>query len=467
MNFSSSGALKRFLGEGCFIDFVSNESIFAVGFDKETYDKLPRESKKLVVPTGVTTFFDGKRGGVEISDLDDKEKCVFLIDTDFDANLLEGFDKIVVDSVFDSVVKISNYKSEKEKGKLVAITGTVGKTTTKRVLGSILKNFGTIEVSSGNISYPILKKIFLSSGYDYGVFEISGQALSASRFIVRPDVAILTSVGEGHLEEYGDVSSVFDIKARIFGNINLGGTAIVNRDIPYFSRVKSLVGSEVKIVTYGESPGSDYRLDNYDAKTGTIYATLEGKKCTFNTSLLGRHNAINLIGALAVSASLGIELEKCIPFLKKLSPPRGRGDEHIVQLPKAEIKIINESYNANPLSMRSSIESFSLREISAGRKVLVLGDMLELGENSLSRHKDLSEKINSLGFDRVYLVGENMAHLWPEIQTELRGAAFTSYRQILPVLRRDLENNDNVLFKSSNGVGLNKLVSFIVKKYGK
>jgi UDP-N-acetylmuramyl pentapeptide synthase len=465
MIFSDSRELKDFLGGSCELNFFYPSEISAVGFDARTCSKLSREGVKLVVPKGVKTFFDGRKGvGVASEDVEDE--YVYLVDKEFDTSLVEGKRIVVVNSVFDEVVKISNAKSEGESGKLIAITGTVGKTSTKRVIGEVLKEFGKVGFSAGNVTYPILKKVFLSSGYDYRVFEVSAYALNSTGNIVRPDVAVLTSVGEGHSEKYGDVYDIFKIKTRVLSNIRPGGVAVVNSDIPFFPEVAGKLSDTVSIVTYGEANGADYRLDSYDSRTGSIRATLQGRTVSFNTSLSGRHNAINMLGALAVFDALGMDVESCLEKLNNITPPRGRGDEFLAKLPKAEIRIINDCYNANPVSMKSSLESFSQRHVASGRKVLVLGDMMELGEGSISHHVALSEIVNSSGFDKVFLVGENMAHLWPQLSPQIRGASFTSYKQVFSVLRRELEDGDNVLFKSSNSVGLNKVVRFLLRKYG-
>ena len=465
MIFSGSRGLEDFLGGGCELNFSYPGDISAVGFDTKTYNKLAGGGVRLVVPKGVKSFFDGRKG-VDVSTEDIGVDCIYLVDREFDDKLIEGKKKVVVKSVFYEVVKMANAKSEEESGKLVAITGTAGKTSTKRVVGEVLKEFGKVGYSEGNVTYHIQKTLFLSSGYDYRIFEVSAYALNSAGNIVRPDVAVITSVGEGHSEKYGDVYDIFNIKTKVLTNIRPGGAAVVNSDIPFFSEVAEKISDKVSLVTYGEASWADYRLDSYDSKTGSVCATLHGRAVSFNTSLAGRHNAINMLGALAVFDALGVGVENCLEKLNSINPPRGRGDEFLAKLSKAEVRVINDCYNANPVSMKASLESFSQRHVASGRKILVLGDMLELGKDSILHHLALSEIVNSSGFDKVFLVGEHMANLWPKLSPEIRGASFTSYKQVLPVLRRELEDGDNILFKSSNSVGLNKVVKFLLRKYG-
>lgn len=437
-----------------------------VAFDKKTLSSIPLGFPKLIVPKGVSSFFGGKVG-VDIKDIKKEKGYILLIDKKFDNDNLKEESRIIVDSVFDTVVKLSNFKSSREPGKLISLTGTAGKTSTKRIIGSILKNFGKIGFNYANKSYFILRELFLPEKYDYRVFEISAQALNSSSNIVYPDIAVLTSVGEGHSEKYGNIRDIFELKSRIVTNIKPGGFAIIYREIPFFSEIVKKIRSDVTIITYGEASDSNYRLEKYNHDTGLVEAVLKGTPYKFVLPFTGKHNAINTIAALAVCESLGLDIKNCIPFIKEASLPNGRGNRVELSLPNAKINIVNDCYNANPLSMKSSIEAFSLHKNNSGRKILVLGDMKELGKQEIFHHESLSKLINTLGFDKVYLVGNNMAYLWPKLSPEIRGIAFTSYEQIYPSLIKELLDQDNVLFKSSNSIGLNKTVSLMIKKHGR
>ncbi|CAM9286978.1 unnamed protein product, partial [Ectocarpus sp. 12 AP-2014] len=364
-----------------------------------------------------------------------------------------------VPSVDKSVVNVVNFKSGKEESKLIALTGTVGKTSTKKIVSTLLEGNSRVGHSKSNMAYGVLKRNYMVSGFDYKLFEVSAHALNFSENIVKPDVAILTSIGEGHAEKYGTMESIFEIKSKLLSSLTEGGVAVVNRDIPFFDRVKGKLANGVKLITYGEASDADVKLVDYNPQQNKVIASLYKEEVEFCLGLSGKHNAINAIGAIAVMSALGYSYTSYSGLFSTLAPVKGRGVIHKLYLNGKNFKVIDDCYNANPLSMKASIESFSNLDYGDGRKIMVLGDMLELGERSKHYHDALLESINSSQVDKVYLVGGAVGDLWSKLNPEIRGAALTKYNQVFPLLRRDMKDGDTILMKSSNSIGLTKLVN--------
>lgn len=465
LSFDSLDDFKKKIGGVLDASVADSDCIFAVGFDQETIDALPSEGLVLVIPKGVKSFFDGKRG-IVVDELpaDSIKKYVYLIDNSYDVDLLPSDNKIVVSSVLDAVLRMSVLHADFERAKLIAVTGTVGKTSTKNIISTLLKEKGTVGFSRINKAYSILKRGFVVKDFDYKLFEVSAHALNVSEKIVRPNVAVLTSVGEGHVEKYGDLESIFEIKARVLKNIKPGGVAVVSREVPFFEKIIDKLPPDVRLITYGDSQEADIRLVSHNSESNVVQALIFDEEFEFYFPLPGRHNAINALGAIAVMTSLGHEPSTFLHIFEKLEPVRGRGRTYDLNVRGKRIKLIDDSYNANPLSMKASIESFTSMSSGGKRKILVLGDMLELGESSSAHHESLLESINASGADKVYLVGEAMAFVWPKITNSIKGASVLKSNQLLPLLRRELKDGDMVLIKSSNSVGLSKLARVLVSK---
>lgn len=465
--FNDFSELKDALGDIAYHNLDTDQRIKGIGFDKSLVLDGEDGSYFLVVPKGVKSFFNGRRGGLpeDVKSLS-LDKVVFLIDKNYDFNELPSNNRIVVPSVAKSVVDLLNFNAEKEKCKLVAVTGTVGKTSTRKIISTLLEKNGSIGHSKSNMSYGILKRSYLLSGFDFKLFEVSANALNFSEDIVKSDVAVLTSIGEGHFEKYGNMENIFEIKSRLLSSIKSGGTAVVNCDIPFFEKVRGKLASGVNLITFGEDSFADIKLVDYNSQKSTVLASIYGEEVGFKLGLAGKHNAINALGAIAVMSALGYSFKSYRDAFSKITPVKGRGVVHDLSLNGKRFKLIDDCYNANPLSMKASIEAFSNLDCTEGRKIMVLGDMLELGEKSKHYHDELLDSINSSEVDKVYLVGNAMGDLWSRLNPEVRGAALTKYTQIFPLLRRDMKDGDTVLMKSSNSVGLTKLVSSLVKKLG-
>lgn len=465
--FNTVSELKEILGEVIYHNLDDDKKIHAIGFDKSLVKENDGSAYTLVVPKGVKSFFNGRRG-VLPTDLESfsVDKVAYLVDEDYDFNKLPSSNRVVVPSVNKSVVDLVNFNSGKEERKLIALTGTVGKTSTKKIISTLLESNGRVGHSRSNMAYGVLKRNYIVNGFDYKLFEVSAHALNFSENIIKPNVAMLTSVGEGHAEKYGTMESIFEIKSKLLSSLEYGGVAVVNCDIPFFERVKGKLASGVKLITYGESSCADVRLVDYNLQKNKVYASLYGENIEFYFSLSGKHNVINALGAIAVMSALGSPYASYSELFSKLSPVKGRGITHELSLKGKGFRLIDDCYNANPLSMKASIESFSNLDCAGGRKIMVLGDMLELGEKSKYYHDALLESINNSKVHKVYLVGAAMGNLWPKLNPDIRGAALTKYTQVFPLLRRDMRGGDTILMKSSNSIGLTKLVNSLVKKLG-
>lgn len=242
--------------------------------------------------------------------------------------------------------------------------------------------------------------------------------------------------------------------------MSASGYAIINGDTPYASLViEEASKTNANVITYGHGEDNQVFLVEYDSVTGKVIANVFGHRVEYSVSAHSEHYATNSLAVAAVLFLMNVAgWDKLLRSLNDYAPSKGRGDFFKYTSLKKSFKIIDDSYNSNPASMRASLKSLSNIDSEGGRKIAVLGDMLELGENSYQLHADLYDAVISSKVDKVYLVGECMQDLWVKLPTDIKGALFPNINGVYNFLRTQLKDNDLVLFKSSNGTGLNRIV---------
>lgn len=397
--------------------------------------------------------------------VDGEANCCFVVDN---SNSIEHPSAIVlrVDSVEDVREKIAKHTRENFLGKIVAITGSVGKTTTKNMLYDILstKCHAYVSPKSYNTNKMLIKQLVTLSEEDYAIFELSRAASAPGSLLTKPDIAILTAVGEAHMDRVASLEEVAKLKARIFQGLSDHGTAIINRDIPYFDAVKSIAKKYTqKIITYGESD-SDVTLKSYDINSKVVEVNAFGQLLSYKLGADGKYNAVNSLAVIATLHSLGLAIEDFIGFFDSINPAEGRGSHHKIVAKSGEVTLINDAFNANPLSMSSSLDMFASLNCN-GRKILCLGDMLELGEGADQYHANLIDSVLAVNADKIFLVGRHMTKLWERLPDNLKGAHLMSSEQLSPTLLEALIDSDCVLFKSSNGTGLSKVCEKLISDF--
>lgn len=357
--------------------------------------------------------------------------------------------------------------------KAVGVTGSAGKTGTKEALFAALDriSFGaahrSVKSYNNHVGVPLsLARMHRDTGY--GVFEMgmnhSGE-LSALTRIVRPDVAIVTTVAPAHIGHFNDETEIADAKAEIFEGLGEGGTAILPHDNPHFARLLAKARGHVgQILTFGAHPDADVRVTEQvpAIEGGTLVTAALGERTlTFRIAHAGPHWVMNSLAVLAAVDALGGDLAIAGLALAELDAMPGRGARHTLRLADGEALLIDESYNANPASMAVTLQQFGAEP--ANRRIVVLGAMGELGPRSEAYHAELADQIVAADVARAILVGDEMQIVVEKLGKSLEApdefAQVADAGEALAMLRADLSAGDAVLVKGSNYHGLSKIVS--------
>ncbi|HRF10326.1 MAG TPA: UDP-N-acetylmuramoylalanyl-D-glutamyl-2,6-diaminopimelate--D-alanyl-D-alanine ligase [Xanthobacteraceae bacterium] len=365
----------------------------------------------------------------------------------------------------------------RSQAQIIAVTGSAGKTGTKEALRLALSPSGETHASSASFNnhwgVP-LSLARLSREAKFGVFEIgmnhAGEITPLVQ-LVRPQVAIITTIEPVHLEYFSGIEAIADAKAEIFTGIERDGAAILNRDNSQFARLEAAakVAGVSRIVSFGASEGADARMLEIALQddSSTVHADILGEKLIFKLGAPGRHLAMNALAVLAAAKIAGADLAKAAIALGDLVPPAGRGLRMRLRLPGGEGLLIDESYNANPASMRAAIEVLSRAPVGQpGRRIAVLGDMLELGAEATLRHAELAESLSAGKIDLVYCSGPLMQSLWEALPSTRRGGYAEDAAALEPQVLSALQGGDAVMIKGSNASGMGKIVKSLTQKFG-
>jgi len=362
--------------------------------------------------------------------------------------------------------------------RVVAVTGSVGKTGTKEALRFVLSQQGKTHasVASYNNHFGVpLTLARMDQATKFGIFEIgmnhAGEIEPLTRQ-VKPHVALITTVEAVHIENFPNVEAIADEKSAIFLGLEEGGTAIINRDNPHYERMwthasRSKAG---RLLSFGENPFADIRLASLkmDADGSDITAEINGLPLVYRLGSPGKHLALNSLGILAVCLALGADLQAASQALSDVKPPQGRGAKLSWGDGDRRITLIDESYNANPTSMRAAFALLSSTEVGPkGRRIALVGDMLELGKDAEALHADLASSIEDLGIDLVYASGPLMRHLFDALPRERQGAWFKNSEELAQSLDHIIRGGDALMVKGSNGSRMRLVVDEIKTRLDK
>jgi UDP-N-acetylmuramoyl-tripeptide--D-alanyl-D-alanine ligase len=358
---------------------------------------------------------------------------------------------------------------QRSRARIIGVTGSVGKTGTKEALRLALAPAGATYASAGGLNNhwgAPLSLARLPREAAYGVFELGmnhpGEIASLAR-LVRPHIAVITTVEPAHLGFFPSVESIADAKAEIFLGLESGGTAILNRDNAYYTRLAAAAtnAGTAQVIGFGTNPDAEVRLIDcvLDSRGSTVEAAALGTVLRFYLPLPGRHWIMNSLAVLAVAATAGADLGRAAEALAALEAPQGRGRRYEVPWRSGTLTLIDESYNASPAAMRAALAVLAATEPArGGRRVAVLGDMLELGDASEQLHRQLVEPLEAARIDRVFLVGEAMTALHQALPQKMRGGLWDSPAGSIPSLLAFLRPGDVVTVKGSRAVGVNRIV---------
>ncbi|HXC53737.1 MAG TPA: UDP-N-acetylmuramoylalanyl-D-glutamyl-2,6-diaminopimelate--D-alanyl-D-alanine ligase [Rhizomicrobium sp.] len=342
----------------------------------------------------------------------------------------------------------------RSSAKIVAVTGSVGKTTTKELLRHALGALGTTHASAASYNNHWGVPLSLASlprEARYGVFEVGMNHFGELRALVgfvRPHVALVTTIAPAHLEFFGSCEAIADAKSEIFEGIVPGGAALLPADSPYADRLaaRARQAHVGRLLAFGEKAGSDARLVGYaeTADGAHVKADICGLPVEFRIAAPGKHIAANAVGALLAVAALEGDVLNAAAALKSFTALKGRGQ----RFRAGDVDVIDESYNANPASMTAAL---ALLGGVRGRRLAVLGDMLEMGPDGAAYHAGLAAPLDAAQADLVFLCGAQMRSLWDALPPARRGAWAATSAELAPQLSAALRSGDTVLVKGSLG----------------
>lgn len=350
---------------------------------------------------------------------------------------------------------------DRSNAKRIAVTGSVGKTSVKDALAVMLGEFGKTHKSqrSFNNHYGVpITLATLPPSADFAVLETgmnhSGELTELSQQVA-PHVALITTVEAAHIGNFGSIEDIADAKAEIREGLVPGGTLILNGDNPHTPRIIAQ-SNGLNITTFGR--GGDVKIvsSSHHATGGIVELAVMDRNISVELNVAGQHWAMNAAACLAVGHALELDLIKAAKALSKISASSGRGDVQSVTINGKSVTLIDESYNANPASMRAAISAASLRP---GRKVAVLGDMYELGANELALHAALAGPLEEADVSRVITVGECMRALRGALPRAMRGPLCSDINDVKAAFSDEIQDGDVLLIKGSNATGLSKLAS--------
>ena len=383
---------------------------------------------------------------------------------------------VVVDDVFEALRRLARAARARSHARIAAVTGSVGKTSTKEALRLTLTGQGKVHasVASYNNHWGVpLTLARMPADADFGIFEIgmnhAGEITPLTN-MVRPHVAIVTTVAPVHLEFFGSVEGIALAKAEIFAGLEPGGAAVINGDIAQVGILAEAAraAGAAEIVRFGEREGLEARLEavSLHAECSTARAEILGRPITFKVGAPGRHLVVNALAVLATVQLLGGDVARAALVLAEMSAPKGRGARHTLHFPHGEATLIDESYNANPLSMRAAIAVLAQAAVGfRGRRIAVLGDMLELGDKGPELHAELAGPLMAAGIDRIYLAGPLMHELWLELPCERQGAWAATAKELEHTLVNTIQPGDVLMVKGSFGSRMGPLVEALKTRY--
>jgi len=358
--------------------------------------------------------------------------------------------------------------------RIVAVTGSVGKTGTKEALRACLGLVGATHAAEKSFNNQWGVPLALSrmpAQSRYGVFEIGmnhAGEISPLAQLVRPHVAIVTTVEPVHLEYFGSLVAIAEAKAEIFSGLEPGGTAILNRDNTFFDLLERRAREQGgRVVSFGRDERADVRPEVWTLGPdgSDIVVRLGERRIAYHVGAPGAHIAHNSLAVVAALDALGTDVERAVTALADVKAAKGRGARVKVRLKDGAILLIDESYNANPASMRSALDAMATVPRKANpRRIAVLGDMLELGAESGRLHEDLKEPVDAAEVDLVFACGPNMRRLFAALPAAKRGTWAETSEGIVAPLLAAVRAGDVVMIKGSLGSRMAPLVDALMQK---
>jgi len=383
---------------------------------------------------------------------------------------------LIVADVLQGLRDLARAARARSPAKVIGVTGSVGKTSSKEALRLALSPEGETHASAASYNNHWGVPLSLArcpESARFAVFELgmnhAGEISPLTR-LVRPHVAIITTIEPVHLEFFDSLDAIADAKGEIFEGVEPGGAAVVNRDIPQYERLAARarhVGVE-NVVGFGAHSDAEARLIKctLHPSCSVVEARILGTEVAYKLGAPGRHLVMNSLAVLAAAALADADLALAALALAQLKPATGRGSRIPLELPGGPALLIDESYNANPASMRAALELLGQASVGPrGRRIAVLGDMLELGESASDLHRGLTEPISNNAVDLVFCSGPLMRSLWEALPSGQRGGYAETSAALESEVLAAIRAGDAVMIKGSLGSKMGPIVKALTRRY--
>jgi UDP-N-acetylmuramoyl-tripeptide--D-alanyl-D-alanine ligase len=380
---------------------------------------------------------------------------------------------VLVDDTMQALRALARAGRARSRARILAVTGSVGKTGVKEALRHVLASQADVHasVASFNNHWGVpLSLARMPESSVYGIFELgmnaSGEIAPLSR-LVRPDVALITAIAPAHLGFFRSIEEIADAKAEIFAGLEQDGTAVLDGDSPHFPGLANHARAAGcrRVWRFGEGTDAEIRLLDAACEVdgSDLSVSLFGRRLAFRIGSPGPHWVRNALAVLLSVTALGADPALAAAGLRTFQPPAGRGARHDLPWPGGRLVLVDDSYNANPSSMAAA---FAVLAGAPGRKIAVLGDMLELGPDERELHAGLAPPLLASGVDLVFTVGPLMEALQDALPAERRGAHAAAAGDLPAILAAALRPGDTVLVKGSLGSRMGQIVDALKRPAG-
>ncbi|MGX6960394.1 MAG: UDP-N-acetylmuramoyl-tripeptide--D-alanyl-D-alanine ligase [Rickettsia endosymbiont of Pentastiridius leporinus] len=374
---------------------------------------------------------------------------------------------ILVNDCFEALEKLALYKRKNSKAKFIAITGSVGKTSTKEALKTLLQHNSKIFAGRGNFNNHLGLLINLASMRDdteFAIFELGmnhkGEIRELTK-ILKPNIAMITNISEAHLEFFNSLEEIAEAKCEIFESFSKNDIAVINADTNCYDKILSILKnlSVNNIYKFGKSPETSAQLILYENLEDQVHLKYDvgDKIIDINLPFIPKHFAENYAAVLLILSLLNKDLNKAAHHLADVTPTKGRGE--IINIKNC--RIICDYYNASPASMKAALEY--LKQLPAVNKTAIIGEMLELGQNSERLHTELIPYILNSSCSKVFLIGTHTKYIYDLLPSSIIKMYFENVYELITETKDLFENKELVLIKGSRGIKLNKIIDYYSK----
>lgn len=382
--------------------------------------------------------------------------------------------QIVVFDTLKALEEMAQFARMRSLATIIAITGSVGKTSTKEILAHTLEGFGPVSysIASFNNHWGVpLSLARLPAEARFGIFEIGmnhAGEIAPLVALVQPHISLITTIAPAHIGNMGTMQAIATEKAAIYSGLVEGGAAVIPYDTEFFTFLSFVAAqySPRQIISFGEGEEADVRLLKYrSSEVGVVNVKVYERELSYTFPLRGKHFALNSLMAFAVATALNLDIDLVRQRLETMPAIKNRGEIYELEVKGKKITLIDDAYNANLVSMKAGIDVLmDYPWPHHGRRIAVLGEMLELGEYASKHHEELGQYLNAREVDMVYLSGgeamQQCLVVLPEIKQHV---CVRSPLDLVPSLIRDLQNGDVILIKGSKGSRVSLVVDELLK----